>query len=58
MAFYAVFNSISVISPRELTLFMSFLGFTITRLGVLKCLAQGHSHEKPKGSLDYESKAL
>ena len=33
MVFYAVFNSISVISLRQLTLFMSFLGFTSTRLG-------------------------
>ena len=30
---YAAFNSISVISRRQLTLFMSFLGFTSTRLG-------------------------
>ena len=33
MVFYATFNSISVISRRQLTLFMSFLGFTSTRLG-------------------------
>ena len=33
MVFYAAFNSISVISRRQLTLFMSFLGFTSTRLG-------------------------
>ena len=33
MVFYAAFNSISVISLRQLTLFMSFLGFTSTRLG-------------------------
>ena len=31
--FYAVFNNIPVISRRQLTLFMSFLGFTSTRLG-------------------------
>ena len=31
--FCAGFNSISVISQRQLTLFMSFLGFTSTRLG-------------------------
>ena len=49
MVFYAAFNSISVISWRQLTLFMSFLGFTI--LGwALKCLAQGHSHKKHRGS--------
>ena len=33
MVFYAAFNSISVISRQQLTLFMSFLGFTSTRLG-------------------------
>ena len=33
MVFYAAFNSISVISRRQLTLFMSFLGFTSTRQG-------------------------
>ena len=45
MVIYAAFNSISVISRRQLTLFMfscvlPVLGWT------LKCLAQGHSHEK------------
>ena len=33
MVFYAAFNSISVISRRQFALFMSFLGFTSTRLG-------------------------
>ena len=34
LVFYATFNSISVISRKQLTsLFMSFLGFTSTRLG-------------------------
>ena len=33
MVIYTVFNSISVISRRQLTLFMSFLGFTSARLG-------------------------
>ena len=33
MVFYAAFKSISVISWRQLTLFMSFLGSTSTRLG-------------------------
>ena len=33
MVFYAAFNSISVISRRQFTLFMSFPGFTSTRLG-------------------------
>ena len=36
MVFYAAFNSISVISWRQFTLFMSFLGFTSTRLGAKK----------------------
>ena len=33
MVFYATFNSISVISRWQLMLFMSFLGFTSTKLG-------------------------
>ena len=33
MVFYTAFNSISVISRQQFTLFMSFLGFTSTRLG-------------------------
>ena len=33
MVFYAAFNSISVISRRQLTLFLPFLGFTSTRIG-------------------------
>ena len=33
MVFYAAFNSISVISRRQVTLLMSFLGFISTRLG-------------------------
>ena len=33
MVVYTAFNSISVISWRQLTLFMSSLGFTSTRLG-------------------------
>ena len=33
MVFYAAFNSISVISWRQLTFFYAFLGFTSTRLG-------------------------
>ena len=34
MVFYTAFNSISVISRQQLTLFMSFLGYTRTRLGL------------------------
>ena len=65
MVFYAAFNSISVISPWQLTLFM--LSWVTPVLGwALKCLAQGHSHEKTQrihcglnpGPLDYESNPL
>ena len=65
MVFYAAFNSISVISRRQLTLFM--LSWVSPVLGwALKCLAQGHSHEKTQriqcgsnpGPLDYESNTL
>ena len=45
MVFYAAFNSISVISRGQLTLFM--LSWVSPVLGwALKCHAQGHSHEK------------
>ena len=65
MVFYAAFNSTLVISWRQLTLFM--LSWVSPVLGwALKCLAQGHSHEKTQriqcgsnpGPLDYESKTL
>ena len=65
MVFYAAFNSISVISWQQLTLFM--LSWDSPVLGwALKCLAQGHSHEKTQriqcgsnpGPLDYESNTL
>ena len=65
MVFYAAFNSISVISRRQLTLFM--LSWVSPVLGwALKCLAQGHSHEKSQriqcgsnpGTLDYKSNTL
>ena len=39
-----VFQSLTL---RQLPLFTSFLGFTRTRWGALKCPAQGHSHKKP-----------
>ena len=42
--FYAAFNSISVISQWQLISFMSFLGFTSSRL------AQVYSHKKLRGS--------
>ena len=62
MVFYAVFNGISVISRQQLTLFM--LSWVSPVLGwALKCLAQGHSHEKTQcgsnpGPLDYVSNTL
>ena len=60
MAFYAAFSSISVISRRQLTLFM--LSWVSPVLGwALKCLAKGHSLEKnpvEPGPLDYESNTL
>ena len=63
MVFYAAFNSISVISLRQFTLFM--LSWVSPVLGwALKYLAQGHSHEKTQepgsnpGPLDYESNTL
>ena len=46
MVFYAAFNIISVISRRQPTLFMSFLGFTSAMLGLWSDLAKGHSREK------------
>ena len=65
MVFYAAFNSIPVILRRQLTLFM--LSWVSPVLDwALKCLAQGHSHEKTQriqsasnpGPLDYESNTL
>ena len=65
MVFYTAFNSISVISRRQLTLFM--LSWVSPVLGwALKSLAQGHSHEitqviqcgSNSGPLDYESSTL
>ena len=54
MMFHASFNSISVISWRQLTLFMSFLGFTSTRLGsevfCQRTLPQKKKKKKNRGS--------
>ena len=65
MVFYATFNSILVISRRQLTLFMSFLGFTSTRPGS-EVSCPRTPHEKTQriqcgsnsGPLDYESNTL
>ena len=65
MVFYAAFNSLSVISQRQLRLFM--LSWVSPVLGwALKCLAQGHSYEKTQriqcgsnpGPLHYKSTTL
>ena len=50
MVFYAAFNSISVISRRQLTLVMSFLGFTSNRLGLWSVLPNDTPTKKPRGS--------
>ena len=49
MVFYATFNSISVISQWQLTLFMCFLGFTSTRLGLWSVLPKDTPMKKPRG---------
>ena len=49
MVFYTAFNSISVISPGQFTLFTSFLGFTSTRLGLWSVLPKDTSMKKPRG---------
>ena len=54
MVFYAVFNSISVISRQQLTLFMSFLDFTSTRLGLCSVLPKDTPTEKKKNPEDPE----
>ena len=55
---YAVFNRISFISRRQLTFFMSFLGFTSTRLRLSPTKnAQIRCRSKP-GPLDYKSNTL
>ena len=50
MVFYAAFNSISVISWRRLTLFMSFLGFTSAGLGLWSVLPKDTPTKIPRGS--------
>ena len=50
MVFYAAFNSISAKSQRQLTLFMSFLGFTSTRLGLWSVLPMDTPTKIPRGS--------
>ena len=62
MVFYAAFNNISVISHPQLTLFMSFLGFTVLDWGsevscpgTLPRKTQRIQCGSNQGPLDYES---
>ena len=48
MMSYAAFNSISVISRRQLTLFMSFLGVTSSRLGLSSVLPKDTPTKNPE----------
>ena len=48
MVFYAAFNSISVISQRQFTLFMSFLGFTSTMLRLWSVLPKDTPTKNPE----------
>ena len=50
MVFYATFNNISVISRQQLTLFMSFQGYTSTRLGLWSVLPKDTPMKKTRGS--------
>ena len=66
MVFNASFNSISVISQWQLILFMSFLGFTSTRLGLWSVLPKDTPTKKTQriqcssnpGPLDYAWKTF
>ena len=55
--FYAVFGSISVISRRQLTLLMSFLGFTSTRLGLWSVLPKDTPTKNPEDPVRLEPRA-
>ena len=50
MVIYAAFNSTSVVSRRQFKLFMSFLGFTSTRLGLWSVLPKDTPTKQPRGS--------
>ena len=50
MMLYTNFNSISVISQQQLTLFMSLLGSTSARLWLWSVLPKDTSKRKPRGS--------
>ena len=48
MVFNAAFNNISIISRQQLTLFMSFLDFTSTRLELYSVLSKDTSEKKTR----------
>ena len=51
MAFHAALDTLSVISQQQLTLFHVKIPLSHHYWArTLKCLAQGHSHERPSGS--------
>ena len=54
MVFYAAFNSISVISQRQVTLFMSFLGFISTRLWLWSILPKTPLRKNPEDQVRLE----
>ena len=56
MVFYAAFNSISVISLGQLTLFMSFLGFTCTWLGCEVSYPRTPPQKNPEEPVRLESR--
>ena len=54
MVFYTAFNNISVISRRQLTLFMPFLGFTSTRLGLWNVSSKDTPTKSPEDPVRLE----
>ena len=48
MVFYASFNSISVISKRKLTSFLSFLSYIITKQGLWSVLPRDTPKKNPE----------
>ena len=54
MVFHATFNSMSVISRRQLMLFMVFLGFTSTRLGSEVSCPRTLPQKNPEDPVQFE----
>ena len=54
MMFYAAFNSISVISLRQLTFFQVLLGFTSSRLGLWSVLPKDTPTKNPEDPVRLE----